>query len=111
MPATSAAPRCAASTLSKNRFPGFVGQPSAPTPRPALRTSAVFRCRETLAGTLPEFPPPPVQHVGIHLQRPSRFGDRNPLFQPPYGRQFELFGELPTRQSHDSILHSMDFES
>ena len=54
-------------------------------------------------------------------QRCSTFGftsnaratsaDRYPLFQPPHGGQLELFGELPSRQSHDSILHSMNFES
>ena len=43
-----------------------------------------------------ELPPPAVQHVGIYLQRPRRFADGHTLFQPPYGGQFELFGELPT---------------
>src|SRR5580658_3044718 len=40
VPATSAAPRCAASTPSKNRSPAPADRPFAPVPRPGLRTSA-----------------------------------------------------------------------
>jgi hypothetical protein len=32
-----------------------------------------------------------------------------PLAPPPHRGQFELFGELPKRQSHDSILHLNEF--
>jgi hypothetical protein len=46
-----------------------------------------------------------------NLQRPRHLGDRYPLLQPPHCGQLELLGELPARQSYDSILHSMDFES
>src|ERR1700722_21266 len=66
---------------------------------------------EGVPGPLAELPPPAVQHVRAHLQRPRRLTHRYPLFQPPHRGQFELFGELPTRQSHDSILHLMNFES
>jgi hypothetical protein len=43
--------------------------------------------------------------------RPSGLCDRYPRLQSPYGGQLELLGELPARQSHDSILHSMVLES
>src|SRR6516165_12381703 len=78
---------------------------------PAFRPALLAVARKHIARTLTELSPPAMQHVGVDLQRPRRFADRYPLFQPPDGGQFELFGELPTRQPHDSILHSMDFES
>jgi serine/threonine protein kinase len=37
---------------------------------------------------------------GPRISSQCYFGYRNPLFQPSDGRQFELFRELPTRQSH-----------
>src|SRR5579884_1656037 len=64
-----------------------------------------------VARPLAELPPPAVQNLGTHLQRPRRLSDRDPLFQPPDGGQLELLRELPTCKAHDSSLHSMDFES
>src|SRR5450755_4527340 len=77
----------------------------------AFRPALLAVARKDIARSLTELPPPAVQHVGVHLQRPRRLAHGYPLFQPPYSGQFELLGELPTRQSHDSILHSMKIES
>src|ERR1035438_9449792 len=81
---------------------------------PALRPARFAVTGKDVTNSLAELPPPPLQDVGSYLQRAGSFRDRYPLFQPPDGGQFELFGELPSRQSHDSILHlmvSMKFES
>ena len=78
---------------------------------PAFRPAPLPVAGKGVARPLPELTPPAVQHVGIHFQRARHLGYRNPFFQPPYRGQLELLGEPPVRQSHDSILLSMDFES
>src|SRR5580692_10971509 len=77
----------------------------------AFRPAALALARKGIARRLPELTPPTLQHVRVDLQPPCRLGQRYPCFQPPNGGQLELPGELPACQSHDSILHSMDFES
>src|SRR5919198_1221833 len=63
---------------------------------PAFRPALLSVARKHITRTLTELAPPAVQHVGVYLQRPRRFADGYPLFQPPHSGQFELFGELPT---------------
>jgi hypothetical protein len=78
---------------------------------PPFRPALLAVARKRVARAVAKLTAPAVQYVGVDLQRPRHFGDRHPLLQPPHGGQLELLGELPTRQSHDSILRSMDFES
>jgi len=76
-----------------------------------LRPAPLSVARKDIARPLPELTPPTMQHVGVDFQPPRHLRDRNPCLQPPHGGQLELPGELPARQPHDSILHSLDFES
>src|SRR5919198_3469831 len=52
---------------------------------PAFRPALLSVAREHIARTLTEFPPPAVQNVRVYLQRPRRFANGYPLFQPPHG--------------------------
>jgi hypothetical protein len=78
-----------------------------PTFRPP-RLSIAGKC---VTGSLAELPAPAVQHIRVHFQPTCYLRDRYPLFQPPDGGQFKLLRELPAYCTHDSILHSLDFES
>jgi hypothetical protein len=52
-----------------------------------------------------------MQDVGVHFTGTRHFGNRCPQFQPPDGGFLELPRELPSRHSHDTILHSMKIVS
>ena len=87
-------------SISSACWPIFTFQFRDPPFRPALFPVA----GKGVAWPLPELPPPAMQYVGVNLQRPRHFADRDSLLQPPYRGQLELLGELPARQPHDSIL-------
>ena len=76
-----------------------------------LRPARLSIARKCLTRPLAELLSPSVQHVRAHFQPARHLCHRNPLLQPPDGGQLELLSELPAYCSHDSILHSMDFES
>src|SRR6188474_2731482 len=54
---------------------------------PILRSNSAIRppflpiARKRVSRSLTELPPPPLQYIGTHFQRPRRFGHRNPLLQ------------------------------
>jgi hypothetical protein len=66
---------------------------------------------KSLGPVVPQLAPPAVQHVGVYLAGAGHLGQRSPQVQPPDGLFLKLFRELPSRQSHDSILHLMKNES
>ena len=60
-----------------------------------------------LACRLPELALPAMQIVRTDLQPASTSAMEAPDLQPPNRLQLKLPGELPARNSHDSILHSL----
>src|SRR5579884_1405318 len=98
-------------TLQKIDLQGLLADLAFQLRDPAIRPALLPVTRKRVAWPLTELTPPAVQHVGIHLQRSRGFRDRHPLLQAPHRGQLELLGERPSRQAHDSIFLSMDFES
>jgi hypothetical protein len=78
---------------------------------PAFRPALFPIAGEDVARPCAEFPPSPMPHIRVYFQPACYLGDRYPLLQPPDGGQLKLLRELPARQSHDSILHSLKNES
>src|ERR1051326_62729 len=105
MPATSAVPRCVASSPLKNRFPGSVGRSSVPAWLAGCHPSAAFRRPEGVACPLAELPAPAVQHIGVHFKCPCHLGNRRPRLQPLDCGHFHVTPERSSKQSHDTILH------
>src|SRR5208283_3552345 len=60
-----------------------------------------------LAPELPQLPSPALQDVRVYLTSPRHLGNRCSQLQPPNCGFLELPSELPSIQSHDTILHSL----
>jgi len=62
--------------------------------------------QESFDSVVPQLPAPAVQHVRVHSQARATSANETPSFQSPYGLFLKTpFVKLPSRQSHDSILH------
>jgi len=64
-----------------------------------------------VAGAMAKFLPPPMQQIRVDFKGAGHLGGRRPHLQLPNRSQLHFFRELPSRQSHESILHSMIFDS
>ncbi len=76
--------------------------------RPALLPPPLTRPQERVPWPLAELAPPAVQYVRVDFKGSCHLRDRRPYFHPLKGGQLELPSEPPSRQSHDSFLHSLD---
>ncbi len=85
--------------------------------RPASRQAASTVKNAQNAQSLPAIsgnmncPPWRGRPVAIDFKRSRHMGDRRPHLQRSDRGQLELRCELPSRQPHDSFLHSMGFSS
>jgi hypothetical protein len=77
------------------------------------RSDAIFigaipaRSGKRLSAKLAQLAPPAVQNVRVYLAGTGHFGHRCSQLQPPNGGFLKLPRELPSIQTHDTILHSL----
>src|SRR6516165_10704144 len=60
-----------------------------------------------LDAELPQLAPPTMQDIRVNLAGTGHFGHRCPQLQPPNCGFLKLPRELPSIQTHDTILHSL----
>src|SRR5437868_6142862 len=107
MPAASAAPRHAASIPAKNRFHHLLPHFSFQRSDAILIAAISARSGKRLGAKLAQLAPPAVQNVRVYLADTGHFGHRCPPLQPPNCGFLKLPRELPSIQTHDTILHSL----
>ena len=78
VPASSAAPRCAASTLQEIDLKCLLADLPLQLRNPALRPALPPSPRKHVLRPLAELPARPIQHIRVHVQRPPR-----PRLSPP----------------------------
>src|ERR1700686_3923316 len=77
------------------------------------RSDAIFigaipaRSGKRLGAKLAQLTPPAVQNVRVYLAGTGHFGHRCPQLQPPNCGFLKLPRELPSIQTHDTILQSL----
>jgi hypothetical protein len=97
-------------TLQKINLQGLLADLALQLRYTAFLPAPLTQTRKRVARPLAELAPPAVQHVGIDLKGPRHFGDRSPCFEPLQRGQLELPRELPSRQTHDSVLPQLEME-
>src|SRR5437868_398984 len=107
MPAASAAPRHAASIPAKNRFHHLLPHFSFQRSDAILIAAISARSGKRLGAKLAQLAPPAVQNVRVYLAGTGHLGHRCPQLQPPNCGFLKLPRELPSIQTHDTILHSL----
>jgi len=98
-------------TLQKIDLKGLLADLPLQFRNPAFRPALLPVAGKDVPWPGTKFSSPTMQHIRVHFQPARHLGDRYPLFQPPNRGQLKFFRELPARQSHDPILHSMKNES
>src|SRR4051812_37626251 len=107
MPAASAAPRHAANIPAKNRFYRLPAHLSFQRSDSIFISAILARSGKRLGAKLAQLAPPTVQNVRVYLAGTGHFGHRCPQLQPPNCGFLKLARELPSIQTHKTILHSL----
>jgi hypothetical protein len=86
-------------------------KPSVPAEPLWFHPSGAFRLPERRCPDRHETPSASMQQIRVNFKGASHLGHRCPSIQPLNGRHLYFLRELPSRQCHESILHSLNFDS